>query len=115
MRTTVVRPVWVGWAPGERQTASIERPASRDSRAAGATFQMKAVMQKMKHVVAAVLMAGLAIAGPAHAQSHGLLARFDGGIGVDPVASVASPILVATPGSETFENVSRNFVRGVRS
>jgi hypothetical protein len=43
------------------------------------------------------------------AQDQMILARFDGAIGVDPVANVAGPVNVDT----TFPNVKQNVVRGV--
>src|SRR5438874_9220442 len=45
------------------------------------------------------------------ASGRASLARFEGGIGVDPVASFALPLNA----DGTFQNVTRNFVRGVRS
>ncbi|MEO8075424.1 MAG: hypothetical protein ABI818_03785 [Acidobacteriota bacterium] len=48
------------------------------------------------------------------AASDGVLARFDGAIGVDPVASVAFPLHAPDTTGRTFENVTRNVVRGVR-
>ena len=49
----------------------------------------------------------------AHVSAKGRdsLARFEGGIGVDPVSSFAGPLNA----DGTFQNVTRNFVRGVRS
>jgi hypothetical protein len=64
---------------------------------------------------AAVILFVLGMVGPvsAHEQEsgheHDLLARFDGGIGVQPVANVAGP---ANPDG-TFQNVKQNVVRGV--
>lgn len=46
--------------------------------------------------------------------SDGVLARFDGAVGVDPVASVAFPLFAPDTTGRTFENVLRNVVRGVR-
>jgi len=54
-------------------------------------------------------LAVLAFAGVAQAQQKLLLARFDGAIGVDPVANVAG---TANPDG-TFPNVRQNVVRGV--
>ena len=70
-------------------------------------------MLKKTIVVALLVVLGAA----AHVTAAGprLLARFDGGIGVDPVSSVAFPTLSSSPTGQTFENVTRNFVRGVRS
>ena len=45
------------------------------------------------------------------ADDHKFLARFDGGIGVDPVQTFSGPLNA----DGTFQNVVRNFVRGVRS
>ena len=56
----------------------------------------------------AVLMA-LGIVGQVHAQDRDLVARFDGGVGVIPVASVAGP----ANADGTFPNVKLNIVRGV--
>ncbi|HEX8028438.1 MAG TPA: hypothetical protein VF491_08255 [Vicinamibacterales bacterium] len=56
----------------------------------------------------------MTLAGRAGAAGNDQLARFDGGIGVDPVSSFAPPVLTSEATSQTFENVSRNFVRGVR-
>jgi hypothetical protein len=57
----------------------------------------------------AVSLVALSLAAHVSAQEHNVLARFDGGIGVSPVANVAG---VANPDG-TFPNVSRNVVRGV--
>ena len=62
-----------------------------------------------------VILAALGMVGAvrAHAQEFGrvrdLLVRFDGGIGVQPVANVAG----ATNADGTFPNVKQNVVRGV--
>jgi hypothetical protein len=58
---------------------------------------------------AAVILIALGMVGQVGA--HAFLARFEGGIGVDPVASFAAPL----NNDGTFQNVLRNFVRGVRS
>jgi hypothetical protein len=58
----------------------------------------------------AVVLAVLATAGVARAQDDSLLARFDGAIGVLPVANVAG---TANPADGTFPNVRQNVVRGV--
>jgi hypothetical protein len=60
---------------------------------------------------AAVILFALVIVGHVSAHGSDFLARFDGGIGVDPVASFAAPL----NNDGTFQNVLRNFVRGVRS
>jgi len=58
---------------------------------------------------AAILLFGLAMAGRVSAQDDSALARFDGGIGVNPVANVAGP----ANADGTFPNVKQNVVRGV--
>src|SRR4051794_15972233 len=63
----------------------------------------------VKH--AAVVLVALGIGGSVHAQGRDVLARFEGGIGVDPVSSFAGPVNA----DGTFPNVTRNFVRGVKS
>jgi hypothetical protein len=51
----------------------------------------------------------LGVAGYVRAQESNILARFDGAIGVSPIANVAQP-----PNADgTFANVVRNVVRGV--
>jgi hypothetical protein len=67
-----------------------------------------------KTIVAALLVT-LGAAAHVTAAGNRMLARFDGGIGVDPVSSLASPILISSATGQTWENVTRNFVRGVRS
>jgi hypothetical protein len=65
-----------------------------------------------KTMVAVVL---LAVGWVPHLDaSGGVLARFDGGIGVDPVSSFAFPLHTIDATGQTFENVTRNLVRGVR-
>jgi hypothetical protein len=60
---------------------------------------------------AAVILLALGIVGRASAKGRDALARFEGGIGVSPIASFAGP-----PNADgTFPNVTRNVVRGVRS
>jgi len=61
----------------------------------------------------AAILSALAIAGATAGVSAGPrdLANFDGGIGVIPVSSFASPMNA----DGTFQNVTRNFVKGVRS
>ena len=68
-------------------------------------------MLKMTALIlpAAVVLLDLGIGGPASTFGRDLLARFDGGIGVDPVAAVAAP----ANGDGTFQNVTANVVRGV--
>jgi len=56
---------------------------------------------------AAILAAG--VIGHVSASEPDLLARFDGGIGVQPVANVAGP----ANGDGTFQNVKQNIVRGI--
>jgi hypothetical protein len=63
----------------------------------------------MMKQAAAVGLAVLAMAGQAVAAESDYLARFDGGIGVQPVSNVAGP---ANPDG-TFQNVRKNVVRGV--
>jgi hypothetical protein len=60
---------------------------------------------------AAVALLALGIVGSVSAQGRDVLARFEGGIGVDPVSSFAGPVNA----DGTFPNVTRNFVRGVKS
>jgi hypothetical protein len=67
------------------------------------------MVQKMKNAVAVLLVAGTVSGVSAHRRD--ILASFDGGIGVSPIASFAAPV---NPDG-TFQNVIRNFVRGVRS
>jgi hypothetical protein len=45
------------------------------------------------------------------AKGRDSLARFEGGIGVDPVSSFAGPLNA----DGTFQNVTRNLVTGIRS
>ena len=59
---------------------------------------------------AAVLVLAIGMAGSASAQDGKFLARFDGGIGVIPVANGAGP---ANPADGTFASVKLNVVRGV--
>jgi len=58
---------------------------------------------------AVVIAAAIITIGHASAQERALLARFDGAIGVDPVANVAGPVNA----DGTFPNVKQNTVRGV--
>jgi len=58
---------------------------------------------------AAITLLALGMTTSASAHDSDLLARFDGGIGVQPVANVAGP---ANPDG-TFPNVKQNIVRGV--
>ena len=58
---------------------------------------------------AAVILLALGIVGQVSAHERDFLARFEGGIGVDPVANVAGQ---ANPDG-TFPNVKLNVVRGV--
>ena len=58
---------------------------------------------------AAVILFALGMAGQGSAQDNDTLARFNGGIGVNPVANVAGPVNPDT----TFPNVKQNVVRGV--
>lgn len=55
--------------------------------------------------------AALALAAHTSAQEPEVLAQFDGGIGVTPVANVAQEI---DPQTATFANVVQNVVRGIR-
>jgi hypothetical protein len=66
-------------------------------------------MKKMAVILSVLAVAGLASGVSAHRRE--LLASFDGGIGVIPVSSFAAPINQ----DGTFQNVVRNFVKGVRS
>ena len=70
-------------------------------------------MWKRKAIV--ILLVAVAMADRIGAAGNGVLARFDGGIGVDPVSSFAPPTVINEPAAQVFENVTRNFVRGVRS
>src|SRR5690349_5785586 len=58
---------------------------------------------------ALVIAAVIAMTSQARAQERTVLARFDGAIGVDPVANVAGPVNA----DGTFPNVRLNTVRGV--
>ena len=61
----------------------------------------------MKHT--AVVLLVLSMGGRVSAHDRDILVAFDGGIGVDPVSNGAAP----TNTDGTFQNVARNFVRGV--
>jgi len=65
------------------------------------------VRQMMKKAAMIVLALGMTTSVSAHEGD--LLARFDGGIGVQPVANVAGP----ANADGTFPNVKQNIVRGV--
>lgn len=56
-----------------------------------------------------VVLLALGMVGSVAAQDRDLVARFDGGVGVIPVASVAGPVNA----DGTFPNVKLNTVRGV--
>ena len=58
---------------------------------------------------AAVVLLALGMSGSAGAHERDFLARFDGGIGVIPVANGAGPVNA----DGTFPNVKLNIVRGV--
>jgi len=58
---------------------------------------------------AAMILLALTMASAASAQENDFLARFEGGIGVQPVANVAGP----ANADGTFPNVRQNVVRGV--
>ena len=58
---------------------------------------------------AAVILLALGMSGSAGAHERDFLARFDGGIGVIPVANGAGPVNA----DGTFPNVKLNIVRGV--
>src|SRR3954463_4276991 len=58
---------------------------------------------------AATIVLALGIGASASAHEGDVLARFDGGIGVQPVANVAGP----ANADGTFPNVKQNVVRGV--
>ena len=58
---------------------------------------------------AAVILLALGMSGSAGAHERDVLARFDGGIGVIPVANGAGPVNA----DGTFPNVKLNIVRGV--
>src|SRR3954468_3469532 len=77
------------------------RSAARDVRHEGDCRQM---MKK-----AAMIVLALGIGASASAHEGDVLVRFDGGIGVQPVANVAGP----ANADLTFPNVKQNTVRGV--
>jgi hypothetical protein len=56
-----------------------------------------------------VLLMALGLVGAVSAHERESLARFDGGIGVNPVANVAGPVNA----DGTFPNVKQNVVRGI--
>ena len=58
---------------------------------------------------AAVILLALGVSGSARAHERDVLARFEGGIGVIPVANGAGPVNA----DGTFPNVKLNIVRGV--
>jgi len=60
---------------------------------------------------AAVMLLALGMVARVGASGRASLARFEGGIGVYPVASFASRVTA----DGTFQDVTRNFVRGVTS
>src|SRR5499427_998581 len=64
----------------------------------------------MFKTAAVLVLAMVGLAGSASAQERNFLARFDGGIGVIPVANGAGPV---NPDGTTFPNVKLNVVRGV--
>jgi hypothetical protein len=70
-------------------------------------------MEMRKKAVMVLLVLGVLGQGAAYAHDDGhdneFLARFEGGIGVDPVANVAGPVNQ----DGTFANVKLNTVRGV--
>ena len=66
-------------------------------------------MKKTAVMFSALIVAGLATG--VSAQRRDFVASFDGGIGVVPVSSFAGPLNQ----DGTFQNVIRNFVKGVRS
>ena len=65
-------------------------------------------MKKTAAILSALVIAGAAAGVSADRRD---LANFDGGIGVIPVSSFANP----TNADGTFQNVTRNIVKGVRS
>jgi len=73
-------------------------------------YRSKGIHMKKAAVMFSALIV-VALATGASAKKRDILVSFDGGIGVVPILSFASP--VNTDG--TFQNVQRNFVRGVRS
>lgn len=64
----------------------------------------------MFKTAAVLVLAMIGMAGSVSAHESGFLARFDGGIGVIPVANGAGPV---NPDGTTFPNVKLNVVRGV--
>src|SRR5262245_6665121 len=83
------------------------RPPDSTPAKAQSTFTTRKVEDMMKKAM--VLLVALGTIGRVSAQGTPLLAQFDGGIGVQPVANVAG---TANPDG-TFPNVRQNVVRGV--
>src|SRR3954464_2199480 len=80
--------------------AGDSRSAARD----GIKGDCRQMMKK-----AATIVLALGIGASASAHEGDVLARFDGGIGAQPVANVAGP----ANADGTFQNVKQNAVRGV--
>jgi hypothetical protein len=59
-----------------------------------------------------MVLSTAAVVAAVNADSRASLARFDGGIGVTPISSFSGAV---NPQDGTFEKVTRNFVRNVRS
>jgi len=89
----------------------MDAGAYDDRIAAVTTPTIKEQTTEMKSTAAAILLT-LGIAGQASAQQGTFLARFDGGIGVDPIATFAGEQVA---GTDDFTEVRRNNVRGVFS
>src|SRR5437868_5187731 len=64
-------------------------------------------VEMVRHAAMMILVLGTVAGGSAHERDS--LARFDGGIGVTPVANVAGTVNA----DGTFPNVKQNVVRGV--
>jgi RNA polymerase sigma-70 factor, ECF subfamily len=79
--------------------------------ALGSELKVNSMTRKVEDMMkkAVVMMVALGTIAHLSAQGPALLARFDGGIGVQPVANVAG---TANPDG-TFPNVKQNVVRGV--
>jgi hypothetical protein len=72
-------------------------------------LMLRAKVQQMKNAVAILLVFGTVSVVGAHGRD--ILASFEGGIGVTPISSFAAPVNQ----DGTFQNVTRNVVRGVKS
>jgi hypothetical protein len=77
----------------------------------GNTMEGQAAMTRVS-ITGGMLLAATAVVAVVNADSRASLARFDGGIGVTPISSFSGQF---NPQDGTFEKVTRNFVRNVRS